>query len=119
MTPRIPGAPTADHRRSPAALRVAELASASQLFFAHYEHRARLVPPRSWSAGEPEELPRFVAGVLAEPKYQAFRHDFVIASFHPGHRPKWTAHELCHGLIGFAYRPDASLLFHALAAWLA
>ncbi|MEQ1505546.1 MAG: hypothetical protein ABMB14_25155, partial [Myxococcota bacterium] len=42
-----------------------------------------------------------------------------IGSFHPGHRAKWTAHELCHGLVGFAWRPGASPLFHATAARLA
>jgi hypothetical protein len=119
MAASIAGAPRLEHTRSPASRKVAELAAASGLFFAHYEHRVRLPSPQVWSE-EPADGPSsFVAGVLAEPKYQAFRHDFLIASFHPGHRPKWTAHELCHGLIGFAYRPGAGLLFHALAAWLA
>jgi hypothetical protein len=112
------GAPKHELARSPAAARIGRLAQESGLFFAHYEHRAQLTTPVRWG-GDGQGPPRFVAGVLAEPKYQAFRHDFVIASFHPGHRPKWTAHELCHGLIGFAYRPSAPLLFHALAAWLA
>ena len=59
------------------------------------------------------------AASLPEPKYQAFRHDLLVASFHPGHRAKWTAHELCHALVGFAFRPGAPVLFHALGAWLA
>lgn len=62
---------------------------------------------------------RFAGGVLAEPKYQAFRHDLLVASFHPSHRAQWTAHELCHGLVGFAYQPGATTLFHTIAAWLA
>lgn len=76
--------------------------------------------PRGWlPEGAEEPAPTFQAGVLAEPKYQAFRHDLLIASFHPGHRAQWTAHELCHALVGFAYHPGASSYFHALAAWLA
>jgi hypothetical protein len=59
------------------------------------------------------------AGCCPSRKYQTFRHDLLIASFHPSHRPQWTAHELCHALVGFAYRPGASTLFHVLAAWLA
>jgi ribosomal protein L44E len=80
----------------------------------------RLPLPAAWRAEHAiEEIPRFTGGVLNEPKYQAFRHDLLVASFHPGHRAQWTAHELCHGLVGFAYRPGATSLFHALAAWLA
>jgi len=77
------------------------------------------LPPAWLPAGIEEQAPSFQGGVLAEPKYQAFRHDLLIASFHPGHRAQWTAHEMCHALVGFAYRPDGSTLFHALAAWLA
>jgi hypothetical protein len=118
--PIVPGAPPVEHLRSGAALRVAKLAARSALFFAHFEQRARIPLPATWRGeGVTEEIPRFVAGVLEEPKYQAFRHDLLVASFHPGHRPQWTAHELCHALVGFAYRPGATSLFHALAAWLA
>jgi hypothetical protein len=118
--PIVPGAPPVEHLRSGAALRVARLAARSALFFAHFEHRARLPLPVTWQGeGAPEEAPRFIAGVLGEPKYQAFRHDLLVASFHPGHRPQWTAHELCHALVGFAYKPGAASLFHALAAWMA
>ncbi|MFT3928179.1 MAG: hypothetical protein QM778_36965 [Myxococcales bacterium] len=97
------------------------MATQSGLFFAHYEHRRRLPQPVQWSNPDlpEEENGGWVGGQLAEPKYQAFRHDLLIASFHPGHRAKWTAHELCHALVGFAYHPEASMLFHALGAWLA
>jgi hypothetical protein len=119
--PHVHGAPDAEHLRSPAASRIAELASRSQLFFAHYEQRVMLPLPASWRPAhtDPEGPPQFEAGVLAEPKYGAFRHDLMVASFHPLHRAQWTAHELCHVLVGFAFRPSAPLLFHALAAWLA
>ncbi|HEX6242065.1 MAG TPA: hypothetical protein VFZ61_14245 [Polyangiales bacterium] len=118
--PRVPGAPAHELERSRAALAIGQLAVRSRLFFAHFERRAQLPTPAHWLPPEaPATPPRFSAGVLPESKYQAFRHDLLIASFHPSHRPQWTAHELCHALVGFAYRPGASTLFHVLAAWLA
>lgn len=118
--PHVPGSPPEEHRRSASAQRVAQLAGKSSLFFTNFEHRARVKLPPAWlPAGAEESDPSFQGGVLAEPKYQAFRHDLLIASFHPGHRAQWTAHELCHALVGFAYQPGASTLFHTLAAWLA
>lgn len=113
----IPGADDREHLRSSAARRVAELAADSDLFFFNYEYRQALALP-PWMA-PPEELPRFEAGVLPELKYQAFRHDLLIGSWNPVHRAKWTAHELCHLLVGFAYRPNVPPGFHAIAAWLA
>jgi hypothetical protein len=118
--PPIQGAPPQEHLRSRAALRVAQLAQRSSLFFAHYEQRAQLPLPTRWlPEGVAAPPARFAGGVLAEPKYQAFRHDLLVASFHPSHRAQWTAHELCHALVGFAYKPAATMLFHVLAAWLA
>lgn len=115
--PQIPGSDDREHLRSGAASRVAALASASDLFFFNYEYRQALPLPE-WMA-PPEPLPRFEGGVLPELKYQAFRHDLLIGSFHPAHRAKWTAHELCHILVGFAHRPGAPPGFHAIGAWLA
>ena len=116
------GAPNHELMRSTAAQRVGELAARSNLFMAHYEHRVAMPLPEWWCpVGRPdlgEPLP-WSSGVLPESKYQGFRHDRLIGSFHPSHRAKWTAHELCHGLVGFAWRPNASMLFHALAARLA
>jgi hypothetical protein len=115
----IAGAPDHEHRRSPAAKAVAAMARDADLFLSHFEHRLALPTPPSWTDQEAHSARGFVGGVLEEPKYQTFRHDSLVGSFHPGHRAKWTAHELCHALVGFAYRSDASALFHALAAWLA
>jgi hypothetical protein len=115
----IPGSPNHEHQRSPAAQTIGAMAQASGVFLSHFEHRLAMPLPPSWTDGQAREPPHFVGGVLEEPKYQAFGHDLLVASFHPGHRAKWTAHELCHALVGFAYHPEASLLFHALAAWLA
>jgi hypothetical protein len=89
---------------------------------AHYEYRVPLTLPSWWCPeGRPDlgEPPTWAGGVLPESKYQGFRHDRLVGSFHPSHRAKWTAHELCHSLVGFAWRPGASALFHALAARLA
>jgi hypothetical protein len=116
------GAPAWELSRSPAAAGVGRLAAESGLFCFHFEHRVRLPLPEHWVPdGRPDlgDAPGWQAGVLAEAKYQAFRHDLLLGSFHPGHRAKWTAHELCHGLVGFAWRPGATPFFHALAARLA
>ena len=118
----IPGAPDHELARSPAAAVVGRLAARSGLLMAHFEHRVELELPEHWlPADRPDlgESPRWIGGVLPEAKYQGFRHDRLIGSFHPGHRAKWTAHELCHALVGFAWRPGASRFFHALAARLA
>jgi hypothetical protein len=119
---RVPGAPSHELTRSTAAHRVGALAARSELLMAHYEYRVPMTLPSWWCPeGRPDlgEPPTWAAGVLPESKYQGFRHDRLVGSFHPSHRAKWTAHELCHGLVGFAWRPDASTLFHALAARLA
>jgi hypothetical protein len=117
-----PGLPAHECTRSPAARRVSELGAESGLFLFHYEHRAHLPLPTDWVPAESPELaesPEWTAGVLPESKYQSFRHDQAIGGFHPGHRGKWTTHELCHGLVGFAWSADASPLFHATAGRLA
>ncbi len=113
------GAPAHELSRSPAAARVGELAAASGLFLAHYEYRHAPHTPEDWLPLERPDLgerPEWANGVLAESKYQGFRNDLMLGSFHPGHRAKWTAHELCHGLVGFAWYPGASDFFNALAA---
>lgn len=120
----ILGAPPADLLRSPASRRVGDLAQRSGLLMAHYEHRHRLDLPEHWEPLDRPDLdaggrPAWRGGMLPELKYGGFRHDRLVGSFHPGHGAGWTAHELCHGLVGFAWRPDASPLFHALAARLA
>ncbi len=120
---RLPvGAPRHELLRTPAAARVGALAAADGLFCFHYEHRAWLSLPDDWlpADADPEaDVTEWVEGVRAEPKYQQFRHDLMVASLHPGHRGKWTAHELCHRLVGYGWRAGASPLFHATAARLA
>lgn len=118
----VPGAPAHELARSPAAGRVGALAAAAGLGMAHFEHRHHLPLPEDWTPpGRPElgDPPAWSSGSLPESKYQSFRHDLLLGSFHPGHRAKWTGHELLHGLVGFAWRPGASRLFLALAARLA
>ena len=73
--------------------------------------RRALAPARSRGSGR---APAWSSGVLPEPKYQAFRHDLLTGAIRPSR--EWTAHELCHGLIGFAWRPDATPFFMAIAA---
>jgi len=118
-------APASDVLRSPVARRIAELADRRGLFLFDYEARLQLELPEHWlpvsrpDLGVTGEPPSWHRGLLGESKYLSFRHDLLIGSLHPGHRAKWSAHELCHGLVGFAWRTDASALFHALAARLA
>jgi hypothetical protein len=108
--------------RTEAAVRIASHARASNLFFSHFEHHVDLEGPDAW---QPDARPDLGArsgwrsGVLPEAKFRHFRIDRMVASFHPAHSPKWTAHELCHRLVGFAWRPDAPPLFVATAARLA
>ena len=118
----VEGAPIHELTRTPAAQVVGKLAQQSNLLLSHFEHRVSLPLPEIWlpegrpDLGEPIDWHR---GVLPEAKYQSFSHDRMIGSFHPGHRAKWTGHELCHGLVGFAWKPGGSRFFHALAARLA
>ena len=119
MTIQIPGAPTHELLRSPAAQRIGILAAQSGLLLSHFETRLDLEWPEEW---EPHNRPdlgqpqRWKGGVLPETKYRSFSHDRIIGSFHPSHRAKWTAHELCHGLVGFAWSPNFNRFHHALAA---
>ncbi len=115
----IPNAPDSELWRSPAAALVGRLAARSGLLLSHFEHRHHQPHPDAWLPAERPDLagsPEWHGGLLVEHKYAHFRYDHPIGSFHPGHRAKWTAHELCHALVGFAWRPDAAPLFHALAA---
>ncbi len=120
--PRLVGCPPHELGRTPAAARIGELAQQAGLFCFHFEHRVHLpLPEHHVPVGRPEltEPPIWTGGVLPEPKYQSFRHDLPIGSFHPQHRGKWTAHELAHGLAGFGWSPRATSFFHATAGRLA
>jgi hypothetical protein len=113
------GAPTHELTRSAAARLVGDLASKSGLFLSHFEYRHHLPIPDDWCPpGRPEFAgnPYWADGEFKEHKYGHFRYDNPIGSFHPAHAAKWTAHELCHALVGFAWQPDASPLFHSITA---
>lgn len=115
----IPNAPHAELTRSPAAAVVAQLAHDSGLLLSHFEHRHHLPIPEAWAPLDRPDLdgqPVWRAGRLVEHKYQHFHYDNPVASFHPGHRAKWTTHELCHSLVGFVWRPEATWLDHAAVA---
>ena len=106
-------------KRSTCGAKVAELARASQLFFSHFEHRYHMPLPDAWCPPGHEGLsarPHWSAGHLVEHKYSHFRYDNPIASYHPSHDEKWATHELCHALVGFAWQPNASPLFHSISA---
>jgi len=116
------GCPARELSRSPAAARVGRLAARSGLGLFHTEWRRHLALPQDWVPAHDPSLaapPEWGGGVLPERKYQAFRHDQALGGYHPGMRAKWSAHELCHGLVGFGWRPDASPLFLATAGRLA
>jgi len=117
------GAPARDYQRSPAAARVGRFASESGLRLFHYEYREQFDLLPTWlPEGVSDDFalsPEWERGVLAERKYQSFRHDQMLGGFNPGHRGKWTSHELCHGLVGFGYRADPPPMFLATAGRLA
>ncbi|MEE2786976.1 MAG: hypothetical protein VX589_06520 [Myxococcota bacterium] len=115
----IPNAPAEELNRSTAAYRVGELAEESGLLLAHFEHRHHWTIPDEWAPNDRPDLtagPTWQSGIFVEHKYRHFRYDNPIGSYHPNHRAKWTAHELCHALIGFAWRADATPFFHTLSA---
>lgn len=119
---RIVNAPDHELNRSPAAQVVGALAARSELFLTHFEHRHHLSPPSYWL---PEDRPdldgevRWARGELKEHKFLHFRYDQPLGSLHPSHRAKWTAHELCHGLVGFAWSPTMTPFTQTLVARLA
>jgi hypothetical protein len=116
------GADPKDYHRSSVAKRIFQLAKENELVFAHYEYRWPIPLPQSWVSERDQYAQGEVhwnQGVLSELKYQSFRHDSAVCNFHPGQSSKWGAHELCHKLVGFAFKPNADILFHALAAWAA
>jgi hypothetical protein len=102
-------------RRSSAAQAIGEAAAASGLLLAHFERRVHLAPPDDWL---PRERPDLRGQRADEHKYQHHANENPLGSFNPAHRAKWSAHELCHGLVGFAWKPDAPPLFRVLAAQL-
>ncbi len=119
---RSMGADPRDYHRSTVAKRIFSLAGDNQLIFAHYEYRWPIPVPESWISERDRHSQGEVHwknGVLSELKYQSFRHDSVVCNFHPGQSSKWGAHELCHKLVGYAWKKDGDLLFHTLAAWAA
>jgi hypothetical protein len=115
----IVNAPDEELNRSPASQVMAKLAEQSELFLTHFEYRHHLALPTQWIPTDRPDLTgevRWKRGVLEEHKYLHFRYDQPLGSFHPGHRAKWTAHELCHGLLGFTWSPNATPFHNVLAA---
>jgi hypothetical protein len=114
--------PEYELNRSFVAKRIGELAEENHLFLFNYESRVQLEANPAWlehDQGGASTLPQWNAGVLSEAKYAAFKSDCRIGSFHQGQQAKWTAHELCHALLGFSWQENASLYFHATAARIA
>ena len=115
----IENAPRSELIRSTGAHRVALAAQDSSLFLTHFESRFHLEQPEEWLPVDRPDLAGtayWVRGQRVEPKYAHFRYDSPLGSFHPSHRSKWTTHELCHGLVGFAWRPNQSRFYHHAAA---
>jgi len=112
--------PLAESSRSRAAAWVERQARRHGLPMAHFEYRETLPLPAAWLPEARADLGRVQGwsnGQLPESKYQSYRHDLWVGSYHPSHRAKWTAHEWMHGIQGFAWAPGASPFFHALAGW--
>ncbi|MGB0645571.1 MAG: hypothetical protein ACPGQS_00275 [Bradymonadia bacterium] len=117
--PAIENAPASELARSTSASRVALASDASGLFLTHFESRFHLDAPETWNAPDRPDLAGtayWARGQRIEPKYAHFRYDAPLGSFHPSHRSKWTTHELCHGLVGFAWRSNQSRFYHHAAA---
>jgi hypothetical protein len=111
-----------DLARSHAARRVGARARASDLRFAHFERTVHLDLPESWTPsgrGDLGAVQGWRGGVLPETKFRHFRQDRPFGSLNPGHHARWTAHELAHRLVGFAWAPGRDVLWHATMARLA
>jgi hypothetical protein len=115
----IENCPDLDINRSPIAQLIAEIAQANNFFLSHYEYRYQLTTPSEWENPIWANKVQWAGGYLPESKYQSFRNDLRIGSFHPGHQSKWSTHELCHSICGFAWNQNFSFLEHSLAARLA
>ena len=113
MNDSILNAPANELSRSPAAAAIGEAAARSGMLLAHFERRVHLPPPDEWM---PEGRPDLQGQRADEHKYQHHHNENPVGSFNPTHRAKWTTHELCHGLVGFAWKPNATPLFRLLAA---
>jgi hypothetical protein len=112
--------PAHEFSRSRAAAWVGRQVARHNLPMAHFEYRERLQMPEAWlppGSADLGRVPGWQSGRLPESKYQSYRHDLLVGSYHPNHRAKWTAHEQMHGVLGFAWQPNATPLFHVLAAW--
>lgn len=111
--------PSSDLNRSSIAKLIGQIAQKNELFLSHYEYRYQFETPEIWKNPTRQDLEfhmQWVNGALSEYKYQSFRNDIRIGSFHPGHQSKWTTHELCHGIVGFAWNPEWNLFQHAISA---
>ncbi len=103
-----------------AGTRVFALAEAAGVGLAHFEYQVQLPDP--WGPEDRPDLGEmggWTGGVLPETKFRHFRLDRPLGSLHPGQRAKWTAHELCHQLVGFAWWPGMSRLQIATMARIA
>lgn len=107
--------PKLDFKRSYAAMRLEELAKANRASCFHFEGRLQLEQPDAWLGEEPSVY-QWSKGFLAEGKYSAFQSDHLMASFQPAHDGKWTTHEIMHNLLGFSWRPEASVFYNSLAS---
>lgn len=102
---------------SPHSLQIKELAKNADLFFFHYEQRRQIRLPDAWTAKQSIwQKPEWQSGVYPEWKYQNFRNDLLIASYHPGQSRRWTSHELLHKLVGFCWNSEFSNLQNVLSA---
>lgn len=102
-----------------AGARTFALARESGLFLGHFEHTAWVDLPDAWDPPDRPDLGEvrpWEGGVLAETKFRHFRLDRMVGSFHPAQRSAWTAHELAHKLVGWAWWPGITRLELATCA---
>ncbi len=115
------GVPAAELQATLLGCRASWLGARRGVMFTHHERRGRLEMPEGL---EPEvavwegegTTPRWLDGVLSEPKYFSFFQDAPLPSFNPNHRGKWRSHELLHGAQGFYWNPGMTRFEFALGA---
>ena len=119
LGPELTAVHAAEASATVAGARTFALARESALFLGHFEHTAWVDLPPAWELPDRPDLGEvrpWEAGVLAETKFRHFRLDRMVGSYHPGQRAAWTAHELAHKLVGWAWWPGITRLELATCA---
>ena len=95
----------------PFTLRAAAMGIGEGALVARHERRTCLhwrADLRGAAGAIDQEHGEWIGGALVAGRYQSFCLDGAFALMNPNHSARWTAHELLHRAVGFAWAPDLS-----------